>query len=80
MDTAVKNSFFRQLQDNETVVDVASDIDLDVDLSAVPVSDGYTISLSEYYLDECAIELGIYFMLVTFCSFILLDELRGKRK
>jgi hypothetical protein len=38
----------------------------------------YAISLKEYTLDECAIELGLYFILLTLCMFTLLDQVRGK--
>ena len=38
----------------------------------------YKVGLIEYTLDECAIELGIYFIMLTLCMFILLDQVRGK--
>jgi hypothetical protein len=52
--------------------------DVAVDIPAVDAPELYEITLTEYYLDECAIELGLYFVLLSICMFILLDELRGK--
>jgi hypothetical protein len=71
MSLSVTSSLRRTLE-GDVVADVA------VDIPAVDAPELYEITLTEYYLDECAIELGLYFVLLSICMFILLDELRGK--
>lgn len=34
--------------------------------------------MSNLRVDEAALELGIYFVLVSICSFLVLDQVKGK--
>jgi hypothetical protein len=58
------------------VVDQAADATA-ASLAALAPSP-YEITFTSYSLDECAIELGVYFILLTLCMFLLLDQVRGK--
>ena len=40
----------------------------------------YALEVRSGSLDEIAIELGIYFVALTFCMLVLLDQVRGKPK
>ena len=40
--------------------------------------DIYTIGASGNTLDECAVELGIYFAMLVVCFLVLMDQVRGK--
>ena len=48
-------------------------------LATLPQNDFYNLKISEFSLDEAASELGIYFGLLSFCMFLLLDRIRGKK-
>ena len=38
----------------------------------------YEVAASGNTLDDCAVELGIYFAMLTVCFLVLLDQVRGK--
>jgi hypothetical protein len=42
--------------------------------------DIYSIGANGNSLDDCAIELGVYFVMLTVCFLLLMDQVRGKPK
>ena len=49
----------------------------DIDIADIKV---YEVTASGNTLNECAIELGVYFFMLTICFFIMTDQVRGKPK
>lgn len=45
---------------------------------AETIADTSTYSLTGFTMDEAAIELGVYFVMVTICMFMMLEEVRGR--
>jgi hypothetical protein len=48
--------------------------------AVLPDIELYSVEFSDNFLDDCAIELGVYFIMLAVCFFILLDQVRGKPK